>query len=51
MDIRIGYNELELRNRIKESGGRWNPQKKLWNLSYKKIKELDLLERIVDDEP
>jgi hypothetical protein len=51
MNIRIGYNEVDLRSRIKTCGGRWDPQKKLWNLSYKKIKELDLLERIVDDEP
>ncbi len=49
MDIQIGYNEVELRNRVKNSGGKWDPQKKVWRLSYKKVKELDLLERIVDD--
>ena len=49
MDIRIGYNEVVLRSRIRACGGRWDPQKKLWNLSYQKIKELDLLDRIVDD--
>lgn len=49
MNIRIDYNELELRSRIKVCGGKWNPQKKMWQLSYQKIKELDLLDRIVDD--
>ena len=49
MDIRIGYNEVELRSRIKACGGKWDPQKKIWQLSYEKIKKLDLLERIVDD--
>ena len=49
MNIRIDYNDLELRNRIKENGGKWNPKRKIWQLSYEKIKELDLLERIVDD--
>ena len=49
MDIRIDYNEVELRNRIKECGGKWDPQRKLWKISYEKVKELDLLERIVDD--
>ena len=51
MDLRIGFHETDLRRRIKACGGRWDPQKKLWNLSYKKIKELDLLDRIVNDEP
>ena len=49
MNIRIDYNEVELRKKIIEYGGRWDPQKKLWTISYEKIKELDLLERIVDD--
>ena len=50
MDIRIDYNEVELRNRIKECGGKWDPQRKVWRLSYVKVKELDLLDRIVNDE-
>jgi len=50
VDIRIGYNEIELRSRIKACGGKWDPHRKVWQLSYKKVKELDLLERIVDDE-
>ena len=49
MDIRIGYNEVELRRRIKACGGRWDPHRKVWQLSYEKVKELDLLERIVND--
>ena len=49
VDIRIGYNEVELRNRVKSSGGKWEPLKKVWQLSYRKAKELDLLDRIVDD--
>ena len=50
MDIRIGFNEVELRSRIKECGGKWDPQKKVWQLPYRRIKELDLLDRIVNDE-
>ena len=49
VDIRIGYNEIELRRRIKEYGGRWEPQRKVWQLPYEKVKELELLNRIVDD--
>jgi len=50
VDIRVGYNEVELRSRIKEYGGRWEPQRKVWQLPFEKVKELDLLNRIVDDE-
>jgi len=49
MGIRIGYNEVELRKSVKTCGGKWNPQKKVWQLSFEKVKELDLLERIVHD--
>jgi hypothetical protein len=49
MDIRIGYNEVELRSKIKACGGKWDASKKVWQLPYEKIKELDLLDRIVDD--
>ena len=49
MDIHIDYNEVELRNRIKECGGKWDSQRKVWKISYEKVKELALLERIVDD--
>ena len=51
MDIRIGYNEVDLRSKVKECGGKWAPQRKVWQLSYEKVKKLDLLERIVDDGP
>jgi hypothetical protein len=49
MNLRIDYNEVELRNRIKACGGKWNYQRKVLQLSYEKVKELDLLDRIVDD--
>jgi hypothetical protein len=49
MDIRIGFNEVELRSRIKKCGGKWDASKKVWQLAYDKVKELDLLDRIVDD--
>jgi hypothetical protein len=49
MAIRIGYNEIDLRSRIKACGGKWDASKKVWQLPYEKVKELDLLDRIVDD--
>ena len=46
--IRIGYNEIELMNRIKKYGGRCYPQRKIWQLPYENVKELDLLGRSVE---
>ena len=50
MEIHISSIEVSLRSRIKAYGGKWNSNKKVWQLSYEKVKELYLLERIVDDE-
>jgi hypothetical protein len=43
------YNEIELRSKIKGCGGKWDAIKKVWQLPYEKVKELDLLDRIVED--
>ena len=48
--MRIGYGEAELRELIKYNGGYWNPDKKAWHLSYRKVVELGLEKRILDDE-
>jgi len=48
--VRIGYGEAELRELIKRNGGYWNPNKKAWHLSYRKIVELGLEKRLLDDE-
>ena len=47
VDLRIARNEIELRHRVKRVSGKWNPQKHVWQLAYKKVLELDLAERIV----
>jgi hypothetical protein len=46
--IRVGFDEIEIRNRIKAAGGKWNSKKKLWKLSYSKAEELALTDRITD---
>ena len=47
MKIKVSYEELELRNKIKGFGGTWNREKKVWELSYKFVKYLSLTDRIV----
>jgi hypothetical protein len=48
--VRISYGEAELRELLKRSGGYWHPDKKAWHLSYRKVVELGLEKRMLDDE-
>ena len=45
--IRIDYNEDYLRRLVKAAGGRWNQEKKLWELPYKEVIELGLKNRMI----
>ena len=47
MNVRIKYEEIDLRSKIKSFGGVWNKEKKTWELSYKLVKYLRLTDRIV----
>ena len=49
MELRIGYGETGLREQVKAAGGRWNPEKKFWELSYDAAAKLRLLGRIVEE--
>lgn len=46
--VRIGYRERELRNLVKDAGGIWKQDEKLWMLSYKKVVEFGLEKRIIE---
>ncbi len=46
--VYIGYDEEELRRRIKGAGGKWDYRRQLWKLCYKKVQILGLEERIRD---
>ncbi len=45
--LRVGYNELELRERVKASGGFWDVRRKAWRLEFRKAIELGLEDRIL----
>lgn len=47
LNIKVNYEELDLRNKIKSFGGIWNKQKKVWELPYKYVKSLNLKDRII----
>jgi hypothetical protein len=44
--IRIGFDEVNWRTRVKAAGGKWNPNLKLWEIEYGKVRKLGLTARI-----
>ncbi|MBM3131254.1 MAG: hypothetical protein FJ009_21855 [Chloroflexi bacterium] len=45
--IKVNWGEAELGRRVKQAGGKWNPQKKVWELRYDQVVKLKLEQRIV----
>ncbi len=45
--IQIKWNEKELQTLIKKSGGCWHPELELWEITYRKVKKLNLESRII----
>jgi hypothetical protein len=48
--VRVGLPESDVRRRVKEAGGKWDPQRGLWMLRYDQVVALGLVERIVSVE-
>ena len=46
--IALTVQEFPLRQQIKQRGGRWNPQRGLWEVRYDHVLALGLQARIVD---
>ena len=44
--IWVGYEETQLRERVKQAGGIWRPRQKCWELTYAQIVALELEARI-----
>ena len=47
--VRVGFAEVELRQRVKQAGGKWNPSRKTWDLRYAHVVALKLEARIVEE--
>ena len=45
--VRVRLDEPVLRGRVKEAGGRWDPRRKVWELSYGAVRALALENRLV----
>jgi hypothetical protein len=47
VEVRIAWSEADLREQVKQAGGRWNPEKRVWRLPYRRALALGLRQRIV----
>lgn len=47
--IKVAYDEVDLRNKVKKTGGQWRRELQLWELAYGKVVDLGLEERMVRD--
>jgi hypothetical protein len=39
---RIDWREIELRSKVKQAGGKWNPKRRVWEMRYDRVVELGL---------
>jgi hypothetical protein len=46
--VRIEFDELEIREKARNAGGRWSKNEHLWKLPFKSVKKLGLQNRIVE---
>jgi len=47
VDVRIDFEERELRQRVKDAGARWMQDRKTWRLPYSTAVKLGLINRIM----
>ena len=47
--VRIGFAEVDMRERVKQAGGKWNRSRKVWELRYDQVVALTLEARIVEE--
>jgi hypothetical protein len=45
--LRVAFAEVAVRARVKQAGGTWNPERRVWQLRYDRVVALGLTDRIV----
>src|SRR5713101_2724791 len=48
--VRVGFGEVEIRDRVKQAGGKWNRGRKVGEMRYAQVIALQLEARIVEEE-
>ena len=46
--VRVGFAEADMRERVKQAGGKWNRSRKVWDMRYDQVVALTLEARIVE---
>ena len=46
----VGFAEVEMRERVKQAGGKWNRSRKVWEMRYDQVVALKLEAHIVEEE-
>jgi len=47
VEVRIAWEEEALRARVKQAGGRWRPETKTWEVTYRAVVDLGIEDRVV----
>jgi len=47
--LRVAFADVAVRARVKQAGGTWNPERRVWQLRYDRVVSLGLNSRIVDE--
>jgi hypothetical protein len=45
--LRVAFADVAVRDRVKQAGGTWNPERRVWQLRYDRVVALGLNGRIV----
>ena len=47
--LRVAFADVAVRDHVKQAGGTWNPERRVWQLLYDRVVALGLNSRIVDE--
>jgi len=47
--LRVAFADVAVRDRVKQAGGTWNPERRVWQLRYNHVVALGLTSRIVGE--
>ena len=47
--LRVAFADVAVRNWVKQAGGTWNPERRVWQLRYDRVVALGLNGRIIDE--
>src|SRR6266581_8154154 len=47
--LRVAFADVAVRDRVKQAGATWNPERRVWQLRYDRVVALGLNSRIVDE--